>query len=431
MLFGILGTSGVWASVDENLLQQLEQRQDLADQQRLRDYADRWTWTETHIGLMRPTQGPRHVTFHRATNQGDEEIPVYASMVINLGTDAVDTIRAIEDIWDDLGPYARDPLTWICARIHPTVALSQLPQDREHWIIVRRSTRHARLPDFEPVLVEIRWDSWGSAEVATTVWWLIRRTSKLLILREFGVLRACGSSHVCTLLHNGARIGDEGVTLAFGDFLALQATPVDMTTRADVLIPHAMMRVRTPSDASTMEQAESEPSHDNAPDDLVSVEDPDDYPCHFVIYRRAVPEGIETQYSGLAHARDHLPTEEILDFWPDLRAQPWRLLEVDESYYLDFPQIGCFTVKLLRTRPDLLLYGLRELSLVVLSWKGITYTMADSLSRDLNKQVLLHHFGCQPFAMNAKKNVFSTGVDGLSETPCTLQVGRDNISTLI
>ena len=368
---------GCQGSIDEAVLNHFQQGQLAQLPAQNTAYADRWTWVERHIGLLRPSApGGRHMMIHRTTNS--DEFPLQQTLAVQLADDAVDTILAIEQIWDGLGPYRANPTAWIINPVDPAVRASLLPQDREHWILVSRGESR-RFPSHEPVMLEIRWESHRSSETIAFALWLPQLSMKMTILQALGLLRACGTTHACALHCNGAPADHVALTLRYGDFLLVHGRPSELRIDDEELDSVAEV------DAHGTELL---PLTDQEPLSLL---------CHTVTYKPTSPANPSPLHiSSVLTSRESVPHDEILLAWPDLQHQQWHLIEVHETYYEQFMHEtyrGCFVARLVWGHLSAEAHLPAKLALLVITWDGMTYSKARYFENPITKQSLLQQSG--------------------------------------
>ncbi len=170
--------------------------------------------------------------------------------------------------------------------IHHSVVNSQLPQDQEHWIIATYEELEGLLAK-TAVLVEVKWSSPSTCETFTTGMLLPSVTSKLMIFDQLGVLLACGTTHICSLAHNGITIEQGIINLSIGDFVMIAGWPATADHISALLEPSAIAMVRSPSSNANNEEEEEEMISNDPNDDtpLDSEDDGLERKCHILIYR--------------------------------------------------------------------------------------------------------------------------------------------------
>ena len=376
-------------SFDEAVAQHLHIAHRAAEDARLQEYMDRWAWVEQNIGLVRPILHPtRDVMIHRTTMPRGY-YPTKHVFIIHNGDDAITTVQDIERIWRDLGPYDDDPFTWTICETDSSIRDSPLPQQYEHWILA--STAEARRNTIATtVMVEVQWNTRSSVETIVTAVWLYQRGSRFLILQQLGLLRACGTTHQCEMLCNGRLCSTAAVYLECGHYVKVIGKPHDNPGTGLAIRPTAIPKpCSSPStNCSFAERPESEQSQFFEDDICLQVEE---HTCHIIIYRVTAGRFIPQTCHVVEHRTDELPREEISLTWPDLDHITWKLYGVDETYYDDFPQVGCVIVRLIHDRPHELAPGKVYVTLLVITWQGSPLTKAIYLPIKVTVSYLLNY----------------------------------------
>ena len=373
------------ASYDEDVMDQMQQRHHAAIAQQLQEAADRWQWVFQHIGIERPSpHAPSELTFHRPTNL-IAYFPVSYDFDFTNVDDAVDCVQAVEEVWEDLGPYDLYPEDWIVLEIHRSIAASQLPSDRHHWILVARQDLSDHV-GMRPVMTEVRWHSRSSCEIVTMAMWLTSHTHRLRVLQEIGILRACSSTHQCHLQLNGSPSNHADFEMQAGAFILITGVPVLSEALFLSVEPQALPRPRSPISSTSYGSDTDQEPHVEEPSP-----DPEPYEarCQTTVYRPLLHPNQVSFVSLATESPGSIPRDVCLQHWPDIATIEWRTVSVHASYYVDFPPFGCHDVVLLWDAA-LASRQLRSLlSLVTISWIGMTYSTALYLPTPLTRIALL------------------------------------------
>lgn len=380
-------TIRIHGSFDEAVAQHLQIAHRAAEDARLQEYLDRWAWVEQNIGLVRPIlHSTRDAMIHRTTMPRGY-YPTKHVFIIHNGDDAITTVQDIERVWRDLGPYDSDPLTWTICETDPSIQDSPLPHQYEHWILA--SAAEARRNTISTtVMVEVQWNTRSSTETIVTAVWLYKKGSRFLILQQLGLLRACGTTHQCEMLCNGRLCSTAAVHLECGHYIKVIGKPYDNPGTGLAIRPTAIPKpCSSPStNCSDAERPESEQSQFFEDDICLQVEE---HTCHIIIYRVTAGRFIPQTCHVVEHRTDELPREEISLTWPDLDQITWKIYGVDETYYDDFPQVGCVMLRLIHDRPHELAPGKVYVTLLVITWKGSPLTKAIYLPLKVTVRYLL------------------------------------------
>ncbi len=383
------------SSYDEDMLDQFQVQRHLDDLDFNHQFNTEWDWMEDNIGLTRPPPHRGcHMWIHRATNTPRGNTP-FAQIALQPGVTAVDAVTTIETQWQDLGPFDTHPRSWMIRHIHHSVANSQLPQDQEHWIIATYEELAGPVMR-SAVLVEVKWSSTSSCETFTTGMLLPSIVSKLMIFDQIGVLLACGTTHICSLEHNGITIDRGIINLSMGDFVVVAGWPATPEHTSTLLEPSAIAMIRSPGSNADSEEAEEEMiSHDPNDDTPLDSEDEGlERKCHVLIYRPFKDVSLPQVISDYVALEGTLPSSLHYE-WPDLQHLRWYEVQVHDSYYDDFPRPGCFNVYLIWEEQAALQSFGGVISLLTISWQGMTHSKAIYLISPVNKQVILQQIGLQ------------------------------------
>ena len=374
------------ASLDENVVDNFEQRRQAEALQEAQEVADRWEWVRQHIGITRPPpDADSELTFHR-TSSCDDHFPIMQDFGFNHGDDAIDCVQAVEAVWSDLGPYDIYPEDWLIFEVHRAVISSQLSADRSHWILTSRTVLFNH-PGLRPVMTEVRWHSRSSCEIVTLAMFLTSHTHKLQVLRELGLFRACSSTHICLLEVNGEDKNHAPLELQAGAFLLIRGHPVLSEAIQASVAPQAMIRPRTSFDTQEGDEAtDTEVTHPVAAD-------PQELPFAMTIYRPLTPPNQHPFLSVTTDSATQLHAGACIAFWPDLGDSSWHLVEVHPSYYTEFNHIEDQHVRLLWDEHLANLAANQVLSLLTITWIGMTYSAAMYLPSPLTRTALLQQTG--------------------------------------
>ena len=347
------------------------------EQLKTQGYRNTWTdghgWNRTSDWVRPILHSTRDTMIHRTTMPRGY-YPTKHVFIIHNGDDAITTVQDIERVWRDLGPYDSDPLTWTICETDPSIQDSPLPHQYEHWILA--SAAEARRNTISTtVMVEVQWNTRSSTETIVTAVWLYKKGSRFLILQQLGLLRACGTTHQCEMICNGRLCSTAAVHLECGHYIKVIGKPYDNPGTGLAIRPTAIPKpCSSPStNCSDAERPESEQSQFFEDDICLQVEE---HTCHIIIYRVTAGRFIPQTCHVVEHRTDELPREEISLTWPDLDQITWKIYGVDETYYDDFPQVGCVMLRLIHDRPHELAPGKVYVTLLVITWKGSPLTKA-------------------------------------------------------
>ena len=197
-----------------------------------------------------------------------------------------------------------------------------------------------------PVMIEVRWQRVDTSfETSTMSRWMRQSVTVTVLLDRLGIMRACMTSHRCTIYLDGLPVDDFYVNLSAGSFIMVAGDIIELPLQSDSEaespqpIRRATHAFEEPTSPSTMSHATATTTSFSGS----SIED--EYDAVLALYRP--PGGRNRPLSGFWAIRRNTRSYArfALEKWPELRYRDWHGSQI--SYYELFAHIEDFRAELI------------------------------------------------------------------------------------
>lgn len=117
-----------------------------------------WNWVTEHVGLPQPPNGLDQRWLLLRTMEPIARQPDRTAIWVLGSSEAVATMRRIEEVWDDLPPYDGDQSYWHAYALHPSSSESQTLEAADWRAILISQNEDAHMARHVPIYYEVRYN---------------------------------------------------------------------------------------------------------------------------------------------------------------------------------------------------------------------------------------------------------------------------------
>ena len=308
-----------------------------------------WDWVTLHAGVRRPQNGLDQRWQLLRTTDPIIYQPDRATIWVLGRTTAVEALRRIESIWNDLIAYDGIRMFWKAYTLHEAAQESRTLDDAAWRAIVVTQNDEAHMTNHAPMYYDVRKRSvTGTTDQGAAIY-APRLITVAAFLQKTEILPLCIKRYQCTVFLDAVQV-TQAMNIRPGSYVLVAMENVELEAHSDEEMeePMPIAEPFIPESSSTSFATEEDSVHTPTTCGMLDMGET------WHIYRPDFYNGRRREliFTDTGQRSDLSPEIEV--HWPDVDDTPWHLIPLHAAYHADHPTEQSCTTLMLHVPRDFL-----------------------------------------------------------------------------
>ena len=306
-----------------------------------------WDWVTLHAGVRRPQDGlDQRWQLLRTTDPIDYQ-PDRATIWVLGRTTAVEALRRIESLWNDLIAYDGISMFWKAYTLHAAAQESRTLDDATWHAIVVTQNDEAHMTNQVPMYYDVRKRSTSGTTDQGAAIYAPRLITVAAFLQMTEILPLCIKRYQCSVFLDAVQV-TQAMNIRPGSYVLIAMETVDLEAYSDEEMeePMPIAEPFIPGSSSTSFATEDDSVHTPTTCGMLDMGET------WHIYRPDFYNGRRRELIFTDTGTRSNLAPEITVHWPDVGDTPGHLIPLHAAYHADHPTEQSCTTLLLHVPRD-------------------------------------------------------------------------------